>query len=49
VKNTKIVLAVLIYALFIYVAIACEVFRFKHPELTETQLFLKIPDAIFWR
>lgn len=29
-----------------YLAIASMVYRFKHPEMTETQLFLNIPKAI---
>ena len=33
----------------IYVSIAFGVYRFKHPELTETQLFLKAPDALLFR
>ena len=35
-------------ALF-YVAISSTYYRFSHPELTETQLFLKIIDAMLWR
>ncbi len=36
-------------ALLIYVTIALTRYRFAHPDLTETELFLRIPDALFWR
>jgi hypothetical protein len=33
----------------LYVSLACIVYRFRHPEQTETQLFLNILDALLWR
>ncbi len=33
----------------LYVGLACAVYRFRHPEQTETQLFLNILDALLWR
>jgi len=32
-----------------YLAIAASVFRFRHPELTQTQCFLHLWDAACWR
>ena len=34
---------------FVYMSICTLIYRFKNPELTETQLFLKIPDAVMMR
>jgi len=31
---------------FIWIMTTSGAYRFKHPEMTETQLFLKLPDAI---
>lgn len=31
-----------------YFAIAMTAYRFRHPEMTETQLFKNIPDAMIW-
>lgn len=36
-------------AIAVYFAIAVTRYRFAHPDLTETQLFLRIPDALLWR
>ena len=36
-------------ALVAYVAIACIAYRFRHPDQSETELFLNIPEAIAWR
>jgi len=33
----------------LYAAIACTIYRFKHPEYTETQRFLKMKDALLLR
>lgn len=33
----------------IYMAISVTAYRFRHPDRTETQLFLEIPDALMWR
>lgn len=33
----------------LYAAAAMTVYRFQHPELTETQLLLAFWDAIMWR
>jgi len=35
--------------LLIYVGVACIVYRFGHPEQTETELFLNIPEALQWK
>jgi hypothetical protein len=43
------VIYILFWMIFTYIAIASNVFRFRNPELTETQLFLKLPDAMLWR
>jgi len=40
------------FALFVvvlYFAIAASVFRFRHPDLTQTQCFLHLWDAACWR
>ena len=34
--------------LCIYISITTMIMRFIHPELSETELFLKIPQALFW-
>ena len=38
----------LMIAMF-YVAISSTYYRFSHPDLTETQLYLKLIDAILWK
>lgn len=32
-----------------YVAITSLIYRFGHPEMTETELFLHLIDAMLWR
>ena len=32
-----------------YFTVAVLVYRFRNPSLTETELFLRIPDALLWR
>jgi hypothetical protein len=41
----KIVLVILL----LYVVTASVVYRLRHPTLTETQLFFKLPDALLFR
>jgi DNA-directed RNA polymerase subunit L len=41
--------AIILLAILAYVGVAFTVYRFKHPELTETQLILKTCDALTWR
>lgn len=36
-------------ALTTYIAVSWTVYRFRHPEQTETQLFLNFADAMLWR
>lgn len=38
-----------ILAVGLYIAIAAMVYAFRHPELTETQRFLHLIDAVLWR
>ncbi len=33
----------------IYCVLALGAFRFQHPQMTETELFLHIPEALTWR
>lgn len=33
----------------LYVGIACTVYRFRHPALTETELLLRVPAALLWQ
>ncbi len=35
--------------LLLYLAVSTMAYRFRHPEQTETQLFLHILDAICWQ
>ena len=35
--------------LILYLVTSSLVYRFRHPELTETQLFLHLSDAVMWR
>lgn len=35
--------------LILYVSLSCIAFAFRHPELTDTQRFLHIKDAVLWR
>lgn len=39
----------IIFVPLLYLAIACTVYRFRHPEKTETQLFNDIPKAILFK
>ena len=32
-----------------YLGVATMVYRFAHPRMTETELFLHIPDALLWK
>ena len=41
------VLAMLL--VFVYCSVALVVFQFRHPELTDTERILRIPEALFWR
>lgn len=36
-------------AALLYLAVASIAFAFRHPELTETQRFLRMVDALAWR
>lgn len=36
-------------ALAVWFGLSCMLYRFEHPEMTETQLFLHIPDALAFR
>ena len=33
----------------LYLAGSLSIYRFRHPQKTETQLFLEIPRALLWR
>ena len=37
------------WAALVYLVVSFTAFRFRHPGLTETKLFLHLPDAIAWR
>lgn len=39
----------LLFVLLLYVAIADVRYRWRHPELTETQLWMRIEDILLWR
>lgn len=36
----------ILWLIALYVVITTMIMRFQHPELTETELFLKIPNAL---
>ena len=38
-----------IFVIVLYLILSMFVYRFKHPEQTETQLFLNIPKALLWK
>jgi len=40
---------VAMFPVLLYVAVAFNVYRFKHPELTQTQVVLSFWDAMCWR
>lgn len=44
----RIVMILLVLALC-YVGLSVTVYRFQHPEMSETELFLHIPDALLWQ
>lgn len=37
------------YAAVVYLIAATSAYRFRHPDLSETRLFLDIPKALAWR
>lgn len=39
---------VFLMALITYAAVCSGVYRFQHPELTDTQLLLDMPKALMW-
>lgn len=39
----------LMVAVLAYTVVASQRYRFLHPEATETQLFLRLLDALAWR
>lgn len=46
---TRQVLSGLMICLLAWLVVASIVYRFRHPEMTETELFLKLPDALLFR
>lgn len=42
-------IVILLYALLFYFIVSSVVYRFHHPELTETQLFLDFFKIITWQ
>lgn len=47
-KRTKI-FTVISFVISVYIAVSFTVYRFKHPELTNTQLTLHFVDAMTWK
>lgn len=43
------ILTTIIIVICLYVAVSGLVYRFRHPEMTETQLALHIGDWLTWR
>lgn len=41
--------AYLFVAVAVYIVVAMSVFRLRHPDMSETQLFLHLWDAMTWR
>ena len=41
-------LVYVLLAIAVYTGLACIVFQWRHPWMTETELFLHIPDAWVW-
>lgn len=39
----------LVVVFLVYASVASTAFRFRHPHMTDTQLFLHLPDAMAWR
>ena len=46
---TKLMLKCLVLLLIVYLSVSQTVFAFRHPHLTNTELFLHIPDALMWK
>ena len=46
---TKLMLKCLVLLLIVYLSVANIVFALRHPHLTQTELFLHIPDALMWK
>lgn len=38
-----------VFAIVLYIAIAFIFYRFRHPDMTETQLLFHFVDAVCWR
>lgn len=39
----------IVFLISIYLMVAITVYRFRHPDKTETRLFLDFVDALLWR
>lgn len=39
----------LLLAVALYLGAACTVYRLRNPQLTETELFLRLPAAVMWK
>jgi hypothetical protein len=48
-EKVKLVVVTLCTLLAFYLLIASTVYRYRHPEMTETQLSIHLWDAITWR
>jgi hypothetical protein len=48
-KRTQTAIILLLCGLFLFVALSFARYRFAHPAMTETQLFLHFGDAMRWR
>lgn len=48
-KRTQQVIGVLLFLAFLYWSVSMVAYRYRHPELTETQLSLRMWDALVWR
>lgn len=44
--HLKMIGVALLYAATFYAIVACATFRFSHPWMTETELFLHVPEAL---
>jgi len=48
-KKFKFIIEAIVIILIINLVVSNLVMRFKNPEMTETELFLKIPKAFIWK
>jgi hypothetical protein len=39
----------IVLVIIFYIVIASLAYRFRHPDQTETELFINFPDAMIWR